>query len=145
MANIFENKLNRKIPKNLSQCIVADEASKELFLIAKRIENSGIISAVLISVIGIITLIILAIIFKLALILLIMLIIPVIAYGIYYKMHCNALEMCAYATIVHNTNITSNLQMYYFKKELNEEITYSEKPNKKHINKKVVEPTVQKV
>ena len=130
MANIFENKLRKKVPETLSECVVADNTAKELFSTAARIEARAKISGSATAVIGLIISIILGstfgeqgfIIFLIGL-----LATALISYAIYYPQHFSALQICAFATILHNTNITANLQMYYLQEKTGEKIIVDDK------------------
>lgn len=121
MANIFENKLHKKVPETLSECVVADNTAKELFSTAAGIEARAKISGGVTAVIGFIISIILGSIFGeqgFIVFLIVLLATALISYAIYYPQHFSALQMCAFATIVHNTNITANLQMYYLQDKM---------------------------
>lgn len=144
MQNIFNDDSKRKIPKNLSECVITDKSAKELFSFAEKIEKRARISAGIVAAIGFITSLIIYGVLNnsnqdyyytesrntpAGLVILIgWLITAFISYIIYSSQHLSALQIHAFATIVDNTTTTTNLQIYFLQKQLNEIINIPKNP-----------------
>lgn len=127
MANIFSEIEEKRIPKNFKDCYTNDSLTDSLWQWVKNLEKIGKIFAILFAIITIIISIAMFEDTDGASVVIGIFVAPIIAFLEYVSFHMIALLLASLASIVQNTKISANIELYKHINTINgEDITAKE-------------------